>query len=336
MPSFDASFVFWLWLVLPISWVLDRLLGEPTRFHPLIGFGNWANWVEKRVYPKNLPSKRRQGIVAWLFAMLPLWVVIVLDWAFNGANLLGFSLLGYFTAIETSAAQPSLFNIMLAAIIVYLAIGGKSLVEHAKAVSIPLIQGDIAQARIRLGYIVSRDTSKLNEEEIASATVETVLENGCDAIYGAWFWFLVAGIPGVILYRLSNTLDAMWGYKNDKYRYFGWCAARADDILNVIPARITAFCYAVSGQFKQGIASWNAQRGKSKSPNAGPVMAAGAGSLGLSIGGGAVYHGQYEDKPVLGSGPKPTARDIDRVCGLLSKAAVVWFILSAAVLLLFT
>lgn len=334
MPSPDITFVFWLWLVLPISWVLDRLLGEPTRFHPLIGFGNWVSVVEEAIYPDNQKANRLQGVLAWFVVMLPLWMLVTFDEIVNDSELMSFSLVGFFISSETVITQVSLSTFILSAAIVYLTIGGKSLVEHAQAVSSPLMQGDIEQARIRLGYIVSRDTSKLNEEEIASATVETVLENGCDAIYGAWFWFLVAGIPGVILYRFTNTLDAMWGYKNDKYLHFGWCAARSDDILNFIPARITAFCYCLSGQFKQGIDSWKAQCGKSKSPNAGPVMAAGAGSLGFSIGGGAVYHGKYEDKPILGTGPKPTAFDIDRACGLLSKAAVYWLIVSALVLLL--
>lgn len=334
MPSFDASFLFWLWLVLTISWLLDRLLGEPKRFHPLIGFGNWVSAVEESIYPDHQKANRWQGVLAWVVAMLPLWMLIAFDLMLIDAELISFSVLGLLISSETFVIKGSLFTFIVSAAVVYLAIGGKSLVEHAQAVSSPLIKGDIEQARVKLGYIVSRDTSQLNEDEIASATVETVLENGCDAIYGAWFWFLVAGIPGVILYRFANTLDAMWGYKNDKYLYFGWCAARCDDILNFIPARITAFCYCLSGRFRQGVDSWKAQRGKSKSPNAGPVMAAGAGSLGFSIGGGAIYHGKYEEKPILGVGPKPSASDIDRACGLLSKAAVYWFILSASVLLL--
>jgi adenosylcobinamide-phosphate synthase len=144
-----------------------------------------------------------------------------------------------------------------------------------------------------------------------------VLENGNDAIFGALFWFALLGGPGALMFRLVNTLDAMWGYRTPHFVYFGWAAARLDDVLNYLPARITALCYATLGHFRQALHCWRHQAYKWDSPNAGPVMAAGAGALGLRLGGRARYHGAWKERPVLGRGAKPTAADIEHAIRLV-------------------
>ena len=274
---------------------LDFVLGETRRFHPLVGFGRLAHAVEKRFYDNSFLN----GVVAVTLLLIPPILIATL------ADNLPLSVL-----FETA--------------LLYLAIGWKSLGEHAANVRDALHKGDLPTARQRVGYMVSRDTHALDEQGVAKATVESVLENGNDAIFGAIFWFVVAGVPGVVLYRLSNTLDAMWGYRNERYLRFGWAAARLDDVLNYIPARLTAFSYALVGNFQRAMRCWRTQGNGWKSPNAGPVMAAGAGSINVQLGGAATYHGVEQMRPSLGEGDVPTATHIDSALQLIQRTLLLW------------
>jgi adenosylcobinamide-phosphate synthase len=169
---------------------------------------------------------------------------------------------------------------------------------------------------------------------VARAAVESVLENGNDAVFGALFWYLVAGAPGAVFYRLANTLDAMWGYRDERYRDFGWAAARLDDLLNFLPARLTAATYAILGDTRAAWRAWRTQAPAWESPNAGPVMAAGAGSLGLVLGGPAFYRGAYRQRPWLGTGRAPHGGDIGRAVQLVRLGLGLWlmvFVFAAVV-----
>ncbi|PKO49658.1 MAG: cobalamin biosynthesis protein, partial [Betaproteobacteria bacterium HGW-Betaproteobacteria-21] len=254
--------------------LLDRLFGELRRFHPLVGFGRWAAGVEARV--RRIGDQRIDGLLAWLLAVAP-WVVL---------------------AIALRHVHP-LAHWPVDILLLYFALGARSLTEHAEAIAVPLEAGKLEEARCRVGWIVSRDTSRLDAEGVARAGTESVLENGNDAVFGALFWFLLAGGPGVLLFRLANTLDAMWGYRTPRYLKFGWAAARIDDLLNTVPARITALTYALLGHTRRALDCWRRQAPAWDSPNAGPVMAAGAGALGVALGGAAIYHGRTEQRPPL-------------------------------------
>jgi adenosylcobinamide-phosphate synthase len=278
--------------------VLDRLLGETSRWHPLAGFGRLADVIE-RAFNRGA-WRRASGVSAWVLAIAP-WTALA-AWG-RGKGPVGL-----------------LFDVAL----LYLALGGRSLAEHAERVFADLQAGDLAAAREHVGWIVSRDTARLDEEGVAKACVESTLENGNDAVFGVLFWFALLGGAGAVLFRLSNTLDAMWGYKTGRFLRFGWAAARIDDLLNYVPARLTAASYALLGQTRAALSCWRKQAPAWESPNAGPVMSAGAGSLGLALGGPAIYHGQVEERPLLGEGRPARGGDIPRALSLVRRAIALW------------
>ncbi len=288
---------------------LDRVLGEPRRFHPLAGFGWLAQRIEALCYgPAQASSGGRylRGIAAVGLLLIPLAVIAAL--------LQGLAIFG------------ALFSI----VVLYFAIAPRSLREHAERVANALSADDLPAARQAVSMMVSRDTTQLDEEGVARATVESVLENGNDAIFSALFWFAIAGAPGVVLYRLSNTLDAMWGYRNARYNEFGWAAARLDDVLNFVPARLTALSYALVGHTCDALRCWRAQAAKWESPNAGPVMAAGAGALQVRLGGAAIYHGAISERPLLGCGEQVDRDDIPRTVQLVQRTLYAWLTAAAS------
>ncbi|WP_019022765.1 adenosylcobinamide-phosphate synthase CbiB [Thioalkalivibrio sp. ALE23] len=263
-------------LVLLGALTLDRLFGDPRRFHPLAGFGRLAQGLERRFHA----DSRLRGALLLIVLVLP-WVVLA-AWAASLA-----------------------WGWIVSLLVLVLALGWRSLDEHAERVAVSLEQGDLDGARAGTGMLVSRATDEMDADGVSRATVESVLENGNDALFATVFWFLVAGAPGVVAYRLVNTLDAMWGYRTPRHRHFGWAAARLDDVLNYIPARLTALAYAAAGRMGSALRCWREQAAAWKSPNAGPVMAAGAGALGVRLGGYAYYHGRREWRPSLGPEPVP-------------------------------
>lgn len=281
---------------------LDALLGEPRRWHPLVGFGNVAQRLERRF---NFAGHgwRSHGVTAWLMAVVPpVLILTLLSWL-------------------------PLIGGVVEVLVLYWALGLRSLGEHLLPVAQALRAGDLERARERVGRLVSRHTEALDGTGVAKAATESALENGSDAVFAALFWFVVGGVPGVVMYRLANTLDAMWGYRNERFERFGWAAARIDDVLNLVPARLVALTYAVLGKTRLAWRCWRQQGRLWDSPNAGPVMAAGAGALGVELGGPAMYHGEVHHRPVLGEGPVADASSIENAWALVQRGVWLWLLI---------
>lgn len=289
---------------------LDWLLGEPRRFHALVGFGNMANKLETWL---NVASRRNSithritGTLAVALLLVPL------------------------TGLAWWVCKLPIIGWLAHVLLLYFSIGHKSLHEHAWAVSNALNAHNDAGAKLAASYMVSRDSAAV---DTIPATIESVLENGNDGVFGALFWFMIAGGTGALAFRLCNTLDAMWGYRSPRFLQYGWAAARLDDVLNYIPARLTALTYALLGQFRLALYCWEQQAPAWDSPNAGPVMAAGAGALNVQLGGVARYHGEWHERPILGMGKKPVLADIERALSLVRHGVYLWLTVAASVALL--
>jgi adenosylcobinamide-phosphate synthase len=286
-------------LLLAAGLALDLLLGEARRWHPLAGFGHAAQWIEARLNQGH--SRIARGGIAWALAVLPL----------TGLAVVATSQPGY-------AAHAALL---------YFSLGLRSLREHSLPIHAALMAGDLPRARALTARIVSRDTATAGETDLAKAAAESLLENGNDAVFGTLFWFAVAGGPGALLFRLANTLDAMWGYRNERFNLFGRTAAHIDDGLNYAPARLTALSYVLLAPGRRQLRAWRCWRAQARhwsSPNAGPVMASGAGALGVTLGGAAVYDGKLESRPILGAGPAPGPGEITRAWQLVWRTALLW------------
>lgn len=286
-----------------VAVALDFIFGEPRRYHPLVGFGWLATKLEAKLNLADNQHKTKQRWIGTLALTL---------------------LLSPFVMLAYWLCHFKLTSVIANILLLYFAIGHKSLHDHARAVTSALNNHDKALARTAASYMVSRDSAAI---EPIPATVESVLENGNDGVFGALFWFFIAGGAGALLFRLANTMDAMWGYKTPRLFYFGWAAARLDDVLDYIPARLTALTYATLGQTKLALSCWKTQAPLWDSPNAGPVMAAGAGALGIKLGGPARYHNEWHERPTLGAGLAPVINDIERSLTLVRHGVMLWLAL---------
>lgn len=288
-----------------IAVVLDALFGEVRRAHPLIGFGHVAYWIEGKMNHRG--GKIGYGVIAWTLMIIPL---------------------SFFCFVGLKAIENSLVGFVLQALVLYFCLGLRSLYDHTQPIAAALAVDDLDTARKLTARIVSRDTKNATSSEIAKAASESLLENGNDAVFGALFWFVVAGAPGALLFRLANTLDAMWGYRSSRFNLFGRCAARMDDALNWLPARLTACSYVLLASKiadkKRAWDCWQKQAPTWSSPNAGPVMASGAGALNIELGGDARYDGVIENRPPLGIGPAADYPDIERAWRLILATTALW------------
>ena len=217
---------------------------------------------------------------------------------------------------------------IIVAIVGAFGLAGRSLYDHVDAIRAPLSAGDLLLAREMVGRIVGRDVDRLTEGGVATAALESLAESFNDGLVAPVFWFVIGGLPGLFVYKAVNTADSLIGHMEDRYRLFGWAAARTDDLMNLIPARISGLLITVAA--RRGFAVMRRDAGKHASPNAGWPEAAIAGALGVTLGGPAAYDGVVAMPPVLGEGPAPAAADLAlglniylRACSLLGLALIL-------------
>jgi adenosylcobinamide-phosphate synthase len=282
---------------LAAGYALDALLGDPRRFHPVAGFGRAAGSLERGLYR---PGRTAGAAYAALAVGVPVLVGV---------------------AATLATRRRPLARAALVAAGTWTVLGGRTLRHEAAVVSKALRRADIPAARRRLGHLCGRDPSALDEPELARATVESVAENTSDAVVAPLFWGALAGLPGLLGYRAANTLDAMVGHRSPRYERFGTPAARLDDALNLVPARLTALLTIASAPLVRGDRGrawriWRRDRNDHPSPNAGQCESSMAGALGVRLGGRNVYFGRVEVRPFLGDGPRPEARHIRRAARL--------------------
>ncbi|MFC8502840.1 adenosylcobinamide-phosphate synthase CbiB [Pedococcus sp. NPDC057267] len=274
-------------LGIALGYAADRLLGDPRRGHPVAGFGRVAAGLEQRIWG----SSRSRGTA---------YEVVLVGGAVGAGLLLD--------------RLPAATRVPVVAAVTWVVLGGRSLTKEAQSMSGLLVAEDLDGARLRVRNLVGRDPSALDADELARATVESVAENGADAVVAPLFWGAVAGLPGLVGYRAINTLDAMVGHRTPRHERFGWAAARVDDAANWLPARLTVLATAAATGSVDGarsvLATVRRDAGRHPSPNAGPVEAAFAAALGRSLGGSNSYAGVVEDRGRLGDGPPVTVADI--------------------------
>ena len=315
-------------LTIIIALALDLVLGEAKKYHYLVGFGWLAQRLESILNPDgsniNSPNTNSSnqntsdentsdfsskfsfksallGGLSWVILVCP----IPLIYLYYASELIW------------------CYQVIIDALVLYLAIGLVSLEQHAMQVYRPLKSGDLTTARHFTGYLVSRETNELTPNDMARATTESMLENGHDSVIASLFYYLVGGAPLVIIHRLANTLDAMWGYRTPRYNAFGYASARLDDLLGFVSGKVCTLLYAIQGDFLKSIKNAYQQGNAYKSHNGGWVMAAGATVLNKTLGGSANYHGKKITSVTLGAGSSVTLDDIPTSIVIIKRAVFV-------------
>lgn len=296
------------------GFLLDALLGDPRRIpHPIVAMGNAIAWLEPRLraaFPDTPSGARRAGVV--LVAVLCAGSFGA-TWCLIAVASLVHSLLGF--AVETWLC--------------YQALAACELRRQSMRVVRELTRGGLPAARRAVGMIVGRDTEALDERGVLKAAVETVAENTADGVVGPLVYLIVGGAPLGMLYKAVNTMDSMVGYKNERYLDFGRAAARVDDVLGFVPARLAALCMIaaapVAGLSAKGAwRIWRRDRFNHASPNSAQTESAMAGALGVELAGSAVYFGKLVEKPTMGDATRSIEReDVRRANRLMVLASAL-------------
>ena len=292
--------------------VLDAVLGEPRWLwdrlpHPAVVMGRAIQWLDGLLNTGT--NKQAKGALTLVLLVL-------------GAGVLGYVL--------------SLFGALVTIILAAILLAQRSLVDHVLAVSQGL-KLSLGEGRRAVAMIVSRDTRAMNESDTSRAAIESAAENFSDGVIAPAFWFLVAGLPGLLIYKTVNTADSMIGYRTDKYEDFGKAAARFDDLLNLIPARLSALLLSAIGGARPSLTAIRSDAGLHRSPNAGWPEAAVARSLDIALAGPRSYDGVTRDFPWVNpqGRKKLSANDVDATVSMLWKAWAAFLVLLILTALIF-
>ena len=295
-----------LLIILPLllGWLLDFFFGDPSRLpHPIVWFGKMISWGEHRLNNGN--HRMAKGAVMAISFILMVFFVV---WGFKQL----------FPNME--------LWLILDTIIIFYCLAGTTLIREVREVFLALDRS-LEEGRQQVARIVGRDTSQLSAQEVRTAALETLAENLSDGVIAPLFWFALLGTPGLLAYKMVNTLDSMIGYRTERYKDFGCWAAHIDDVANFIPARLTALLMVIaSGKLSLMKFVWKNGR-KHASPNSGYPEAALAGILNCRFGGPHYYFGELFDKPFIGENDRElttadmrTAVRINRTAELLMLA----------------
>lgn len=273
-----------------IAFFIDTIIGDPrTKYHPVVLMGKLIALLERCFYRADDSDNKK-------FIMGIMLVIITLLISYEVAAAI--MMLSY--KIPFSWGSAAVGGLLLS-----FTISPNSLAKAGKGIYALLIMGELMEAREKVGWIVGRDTKDLDDAEIARATIETIAENTVDGIIAPLFFFVLGGVPLAVLYRAANTMDSMIGYKNEKYLYFGRGAAKLDDVLNYIPARITAMLFLFSAlilgfDYRNAYRIMQRDAAKHPSPNGGYAEATVAGALHIRLGGMNSYFGRKSFRAYMG------------------------------------
>jgi adenosylcobinamide-phosphate synthase len=267
-------------IALLMAFLFDKILGDPLWLpHPVVAFGHMIAFFEKR------GNQNTQRILKGALSSLFLIVLVFLAGS---------------VSIHFTYQINKTLGCVLESILIFYCIAGTTLIKEGKAVFNVLEKEGVESGRKQVSRIVGRDTASMNEQQIKKATLETLAENLSDGVVAPLFWYLIAGVPGMLAYKMINTLDSMIGYKNERYLLYGRFAAKMDDVVNFIPARITAFLMALVSHQKRAFQFLVRYGRAHSSPNSGYPEAALAGVLHVQFGGTHDYFGKPVVKPFIG------------------------------------
>ena len=291
-----------------LALLFDALMGWPDRLYARVGHPvTWLGWLISK-----LEARLNHG-GTWLRRSL-------------GAATVGIVLAASVTpaVLIQALLPPGCTELVLGAILAWPLIAARSLYEHVAAVARPLSAGDLADARAAVAMIVGRDPSQLEMEGVARAALESLSENASDGIVAPLFWGAVGGLPGIVAYKAINTMDSMIGHRNARYEDFGKVAARLDDLVNLLPARLTGLALVLGSGRREALRVMCRDAATHRSPNAGWPEAAMAGALGVRLSGPRVYGERVAQEPWLNAGARdPGAVDLVGALVLYIRAMVI-------------